>query len=54
MLEGRGLSVRAETDASNVASQSVLRRLAFEEVARRDDAEGESLIVWERHLGQSD
>jgi RimJ/RimL family protein N-acetyltransferase len=54
MLEGRGLSVRAETDASNVASQSVLRRLAFEEVARRDDAEGESLIVWERHLDQSD
>src|ERR1700733_2915637 len=26
MLEGRGLSVRAETDTSNVASQSVLRR----------------------------
>jgi ribosomal-protein-alanine N-acetyltransferase len=53
MLEGRGLSVRAETEASNVASQSVLRRLGFEEVARHDDAENASLIVWERHLDAS-
>jgi RimJ/RimL family protein N-acetyltransferase len=52
MVEGRGISVRAETDASNVASQSVLRRLAFEEVGRRDD-EGGPLIVWERHLDAS-
>jgi RimJ/RimL family protein N-acetyltransferase len=47
MLEGRGLSVRAETAAWNIASQSVLRRLSFEEVARRDTAEDGALIVWE-------
>lgn len=47
MLEGRELTVRAETDTSNFASQSVLRRLSFEEVARHDDAESGALIVWE-------
>jgi RimJ/RimL family protein N-acetyltransferase len=52
MVEGRGLSVRAETDISNLASQSVLRRLRFEEVGRRDD-EGGPLIVWERHLDEA-
>jgi RimJ/RimL family protein N-acetyltransferase len=52
MVAGRGISVRAETDTSNVASQSVLRRLAFEEVGRRDD-EGSPLIVWERRLDAS-
>lgn len=52
MVEGRGLSVRAETDISNVASQSVLRHLEFEEVDRRDDEHG-ALIVWERHLDAS-
>lgn len=47
MLEGRGLSVRAETAAWNVASQSVLRHLSFEEVARRETAADGALIVWE-------
>jgi RimJ/RimL family protein N-acetyltransferase len=53
MLEGRGLSVRAETESSNVASQSLLRRLGFEEVAHHDDVENSSLIVWERRLDAS-
>jgi RimJ/RimL family protein N-acetyltransferase len=48
MVDGQGLSVRAETAASNVASQSVLRHLAFEEAARRDGPEEGPLIVWER------
>jgi RimJ/RimL family protein N-acetyltransferase len=47
MVEGRGISVRAETETSNVASQSVLRHLAFEEIARRDDPHAGPLIVWE-------
>lgn len=48
MVEGRGLSIRAETATSNVASQSVLRHLAFEEVTRHDGSEDGPLIVWER------
>jgi ribosomal-protein-alanine N-acetyltransferase len=53
MLEGRGLSVRAETDISNRASQSVLRRLGFEEVARHHDVEHGALVVWERRAETS-
>ncbi len=48
MLAGRSLTVRAETLTANTASQSVLRRLAFEEVSRRVDPGEVSLIVWER------
>jgi RimJ/RimL family protein N-acetyltransferase len=47
MLDGRGLSVRAETVAANAASQSVLRHLSFEEVSRRVDPGEGALIVWE-------
>ncbi|HWD94857.1 MAG TPA: GNAT family N-acetyltransferase [Acidimicrobiales bacterium] len=48
MVDGRGFSVRAETAASNVASQSVLRHLDFEEVGRRSELDDGTLIVWER------
>lgn len=48
MVEGRGLSIRAETATSNLASQSVLRHLAFEETVRHDGPEDGPLIVWER------
>jgi len=53
MVEGRGLSVRAETSASNIASHSVLRHLSFEEVAHRDEAHEGPLIVWEWHEAPS-
>jgi RimJ/RimL family protein N-acetyltransferase len=48
MLEGRDLTVRAETATWNVASQMVLRHLGFVEIARRLDVDGGELIVWER------
>ncbi len=48
LIEGRGLIVRAETVATNAASQSVLRHLSFEQVAQRHDDDGSVLIVWER------
>lgn len=51
MVEGRDLRVRAETEPSNKASQTVLRRLGFQDVGRRDDEEG-PLIVWERRLDE--
>ena len=48
MLEGRDLTIRAETTTSNVASQMVLRHLGFEEVARRVEVDDGELIIWER------
>jgi GNAT superfamily N-acetyltransferase len=50
LIEGRGLTIRAETAASNVASQAVLRHLSFNEVAKRCDPEFGDLLVWERDL----
>lgn len=51
IVEGRGLVVRAETANANVASQSVLRHLAFAEVGRRETPEDGTLIVWEWREG---
>jgi [ribosomal protein S5]-alanine N-acetyltransferase len=48
MLDGRDLTIRAETATWNVASQIVLRRLGFLEIARRADSNDDELIIWER------
>jgi [ribosomal protein S5]-alanine N-acetyltransferase len=48
MLDGRDLTIRAETATWNVASQMVLRRLGFLEIARRADSNDDELIIWER------
>jgi RimJ/RimL family protein N-acetyltransferase len=48
MVDGRDMTIRAETAAWNVASQRVLRRLGFEEITRRDDADDGELLVFER------
>jgi RimJ/RimL family protein N-acetyltransferase len=48
MVEGHDLTIRAETAATNIASQSALRHLGFEEIARREDPDDGELIVWER------
>jgi RimJ/RimL family protein N-acetyltransferase len=48
MLDGRALTIRAETATWNVASQMVLRHLGFMEIARRVENNDGELIVWER------
>lgn len=48
LVAGRGLSVRAETTAQNLASQAVLGHLGFIEVTRRHDPGEGEIIVWER------
>ncbi|MGC2175960.1 MAG: GNAT family N-acetyltransferase, partial [Acidimicrobiales bacterium] len=48
MLDGRALTIRAETAKWNVASQMVLRHLGFMEIARRVENNDGELIVWER------
>jgi RimJ/RimL family protein N-acetyltransferase len=49
-IAGLSLEVRAETDSSNVASQSVLSHAGFQQVDRRHDPDGGALIVWSRHV----
>jgi RimJ/RimL family protein N-acetyltransferase len=49
-ITGLSLEVRAETDAHNVASQSVLSHAGFQQVERRRDLEGVELIVWSRQV----
>jgi RimJ/RimL family protein N-acetyltransferase len=49
-IAGLSLEVRAETDSSNVASQSVLSHAGFQQVGRRHDSEGGDLIIWSRHV----
>lgn len=46
-VKHRGIKVRAETYVWNGPSQAVLRRLHFNEVGRRRDADDGELIVWE-------
>jgi RimJ/RimL family protein N-acetyltransferase len=49
-IAGFSLEVRAETDSSNVASQSVLSHAGFQQVDRRRDPDGSELIIWSRHV----
>lgn len=49
-IAGLSLEVRAETDSSNAASQSVLSHAGFQQISRRHDPEGGDLIVWGRHV----
>jgi [ribosomal protein S5]-alanine N-acetyltransferase len=49
-IVGLNLEVRAETDSSNVASQSVLSHAGFQQISRRHDPEGGELIIWGRHV----
>jgi RimJ/RimL family protein N-acetyltransferase len=49
-ISGLSLDVRAETDSSNVASQSVLSHAGFQQVGRRHGPEGDELIMWSRHV----
>jgi RimJ/RimL family protein N-acetyltransferase len=49
-IAGLSLDVRAETDSSNVASQSVLSHAGFQQVGRRPDPQGGELIEWSRHV----
>jgi RimJ/RimL family protein N-acetyltransferase len=49
-IAGLSLEVRAETDSSNVASQSVLSHAGFQQISRRHDPEGGDVIIWGRHV----
>jgi ribosomal-protein-alanine N-acetyltransferase len=50
LIAGLSLEVRAETDSSNAASQSVLSHAGFQQVERRHDPDGSDLIIWGRHV----
>jgi RimJ/RimL family protein N-acetyltransferase len=50
LISGLSLEVRAETEASNAASQSVLNHAGFQQVSRRRDRTGGDLIVWSRRV----
>jgi ribosomal-protein-alanine N-acetyltransferase len=49
-IAGLSLEVRAETDPSNAASQSVLSHAGFQQLRRRHAPEGGDLIIWGRHV----
>jgi RimJ/RimL family protein N-acetyltransferase len=50
LISGLSLDVRAETDSSNAASQSVLSHAGFQQVGRRHDPDGGELIMWARRV----
>jgi ribosomal-protein-alanine N-acetyltransferase len=50
LIGGLNLEVRAETEATNAASQSVLSHAGFQQVSRRHDPDGGALIMWSRHV----
>lgn len=50
LIAGQSLEVRAETEVSNAASQSVLSHAGFQQVGRRTEPDGSDLIVWSRHV----
>lgn len=50
LITGLSLEVRAETDSSNVASQSVLSHAGFQQVGRRRESDGGDLIIWSRRV----
>ncbi|MGB8180264.1 MAG: GNAT family protein [Acidimicrobiales bacterium] len=50
LIAGLSLEVRAETDSSNAASQSVLSHAGFQQVGRRPAPDGGDLIMWARHV----
>ena len=49
-IAGLSLEVRAETDSSNAASQSVLSHAGFQQVGRRHDPDGGDFIMWGRRV----
>jgi [ribosomal protein S5]-alanine N-acetyltransferase len=50
LIAGLSLEVRAETESSNAASQSVLSHAGFQQVGRRHDPDGGDLITWSRRV----
>jgi [ribosomal protein S5]-alanine N-acetyltransferase len=50
LIAGLSLEVRAETESSNAASQSVLSHAGFQQVGRRHNPDGGNFIIWSRRV----